>query len=62
VAFGAALAGYELLGAAGAILALPAAAMIQSIVGDWGERHDVIENELVELNTPGRRPDTGLES
>jgi len=62
VAFGAALAGYELLGAAGAILALPAAAMIQSIVGDWGERHDVIENELVELNTPGRRSGTGIES
>ena len=28
--------------------------MIQAIVGDWGERHEVIEDELVELNAPGR--------
>ena len=49
VAFGAALAGFSLLGAAGALLALPAAAMIQAIIGEWGERHAVIDNELVEL-------------
>jgi hypothetical protein len=54
VAFGAALAGFSLLGAAGALLALPAAAMIQAILGNWGERHEVVENELVEL---GARPD-----
>jgi predicted PurR-regulated permease PerM len=49
VAFGAALAGFSLLGAAGALLALPAAAMMQAVIGDWGDRHDVIENHLVEL-------------
>ena len=49
VAFGAALAGFSLLGAAGALLALPAAAMTQAIISEWGERHEVIENELVEL-------------
>jgi predicted PurR-regulated permease PerM len=60
VAFGAALAGFSILGAAGAILALPAAAMLQAVVGEWGERHDVIDNSLVELDKPGGkrvRPD-----
>lgn len=56
VAFGAALGGFSLLGAAGAILALPAAAMLQAIMGEWGERHEVIESELTELSAPGRRP------
>jgi len=55
VAFGAALAGFELLGAAGGLLALPAAAMLQAISGEWGERHDVIEDHLTELSVPGRR-------
>jgi predicted PurR-regulated permease PerM len=55
VAFGAALAGIELLGAAGAILALPAAAMMQAIAGEWGQRHEVIESELTELTLPGKR-------
>ncbi len=55
VAFGAALAGFELLGAAGAVLALPAAAMLQAISGEWGERHDVIEDHLTEMSVPGRR-------
>ena len=55
VAFGAALAGIELLGVAGAILALPAAAMMQAIAGEWGERYEVIENRLTELTAPGRR-------
>ncbi|NNE11212.1 MAG: AI-2E family transporter, partial [Ilumatobacter sp.] len=49
VAFGAALAGFSLLGAPGALLALPAAAMMQAIIGEWGERHEVVQNELVEL-------------
>jgi predicted PurR-regulated permease PerM len=55
VAFGAALAGFELLGAAGGLLALPAAAMLQAISGEWGERHDVIDDELTALSVPGRR-------
>ena len=49
VAFGAALAGVSALGVAGAILALPAAAMLQAIIGGWGERHEVVESELTEL-------------
>jgi predicted PurR-regulated permease PerM len=56
VAFGAALAGFSLLGVAGALLALPAAAMMQAIIGEWGERHDVVENELVELRVRTDRP------
>lgn len=56
VAFGAALAGFALLGGAGAILALPAAAMLQAVVGEWGERHDVVESALTEVRLPGRRP------
>jgi predicted PurR-regulated permease PerM len=55
VAFGAALAGFELLGAAGAVLALPAAAMLQAVSGEWGERHAVVTDELTELRVPGRR-------
>jgi predicted PurR-regulated permease PerM len=55
VAFGAALGGFELLGAAGAVLALPAAAMLQAIVGDWGRRHPVVENDLTMINAPVAR-------
>jgi predicted PurR-regulated permease PerM len=57
VAFGAALAGFSLLGGAGAILALPAAAMLQALIGSWGERHEVIESHLTEVRIPGRRGD-----
>ena len=55
IAFGAALAGFSLLGAAGAVLALPAAAMSQALVGEWGTRHEVIESDLTMLNTPVHR-------
>ncbi len=55
VAFGAALGGFALLGAAGAVLALPAAAMLQAIVGEWGERHEVVQSHLTEVRVPGRR-------
>ena len=61
VAFGAALGGFSLLGAAGAILALPAAAMLQAIIGEWGERHDVIPSQLTELSAPGRRRHPSVE-
>jgi predicted PurR-regulated permease PerM len=56
VAFGAALAGFALLGGAGAILALPAAAMLQAIASEWGVRHEVIASELTELSVPASRP------
>ena len=52
VAFGAALAGFALLGGVGAILALPAAAMFQALASGWGERHEVIDNELTEVAPP----------
>lgn len=55
VAFGAALAGFSLLGAAGAVLALPAAAMSQALISEWGARHEVIENHLTALDLPAPR-------
>lgn len=56
VAFGAALAGASLLGAVGAILALPAAAMVQALATGWGQRYDVIESPLTvhDPMRPGR--------
>ena len=50
VAFGAALAGGSLVGVAGAVLALPAAAVIQAFVSSYLERHDVVESELTDLD------------
>ncbi|MDQ3176013.1 MAG: AI-2E family transporter [Actinomycetota bacterium] len=55
LAFGAALAGASVLGAIGAVLALPAAAMVQALVSDWGVRHIVIENELTAVRAPRPR-------
>lgn len=52
VAFGAALAGIAVLGMAGAILALPAAAMIQAIGGEWGERHEVVDSQWTDVESP----------
>ncbi len=52
VAFGAALGGAAVLGAVGAVLALPAAAMAQALISEYGERHDVVRNELVEVRHP----------
>lgn len=49
IAFGAALAGAAVLGAVGAVLALPAAAMAQALIGDWGARHEVIDDPLTRL-------------
>ena len=47
IAFGSAILGAAVLGPVGAILGLPASAMIQSIVGSWGTRHEVIDDDLV---------------
>ena len=61
-AFGAALAGASLLGAVGAILALPAAAMMQALASEWGQRYDVIDNHLTSVAPPRRnRPAEGPE-
>ena len=46
LAFGSALAGAALLGAVGAVLALPAAAMAQALVSELGTRHVVVDSHL----------------
>ena len=56
VAFGAALAGASLLGAVGAILALPAAAMAQALAGEWGHRYDVMDSHLTVVQPPKKSP------
>lgn len=56
VAFGAAIGGAAILGAVGAVLAIPGAAMAQAIIGDAGKRHEVIETSLTEVSSRrGRR-------
>ena len=52
VAFAAALGGAALLGPAGAILALPGAAMVQALASEWGNRHDVVESDLTRIEAP----------
>lgn len=49
VAFGAALAGAALLGFVGALLALPAAAMAQAFLNEWGKRYDVMDSQLTSI-------------
>lgn len=46
VAFGAVIAGAALLGVAGALLALPAAAVFQAFISTIGERHEVVDSVL----------------
>ena len=46
VAFGAAIAGGSLMGAMGAFLALPAAAILQAGLSTYMKRHDVVDTEL----------------
>lgn len=46
VAFGTVLVGSALFGAVGALLALPAAALIQAIASTYFERHEVIDADL----------------
>ncbi len=64
VAFGAALGGAALLGPVGAILALPAAAMMQALASEWGDRFDVVDSHLTAIPAPKRprgdpQPTTG---
>jgi predicted PurR-regulated permease PerM len=47
VAFGSAIVGATLLGAPGALMALPMAATIQAGVSTYIERHELIESELI---------------
>ncbi len=58
IAFGSAIAGAAVLGAVGAILAIPAAAMAQAVIGNLGERHEVIDSHLTTtqpVKSPSRR-------
>ncbi|NLA36400.1 MAG: AI-2E family transporter [Actinobacteria bacterium] len=48
VAFGAAIAGGSIIGPVGALLALPAAAIIQAFISSYLSRHELIEGELAE--------------
>jgi len=61
VAFGAAIAGGSTIGPIGALLALPAAAIIQAFVSSYLERHEVIESDLTEellmVEVPPGAPD-----
>ncbi|HUS44385.1 MAG TPA: AI-2E family transporter [Ilumatobacteraceae bacterium] len=52
VAFGAALGGAALLGFVGALLALPAAAMVQALASEWGNRYDVVDSHLTAVPEP----------
>ncbi|MEY3618489.1 MAG: hypothetical protein RL726_1187 [Actinomycetota bacterium] len=54
ISFGSAIAGGALLGPVGAVLGLPVAAMAVALVGASGERHELIQNPLVE--SPERKP------
>jgi predicted PurR-regulated permease PerM len=53
IAFGSAIAGGAVLGAVGAVLAIPAAAMAQAVISNFGERHEVIDSHLTSM-VPGK--------
>ncbi|MCB0999650.1 MAG: AI-2E family transporter [Acidimicrobiales bacterium] len=55
LAFGSAIAGAAVLGAVGAILALPAVAMFQALMSNMGPRFEVVDDRLTQL--PARRLD-----
>ena len=48
VAFGSAIAGGSIIGPVGALLALPAAAIIQAFVSSYLERHEGVESDLTD--------------
>ena len=56
VGFGAVLAGTAILGAVGAVLALPIVAIIQSFAGAYVNRHEVIPEMQQEPETTTRHP------
>lgn len=59
LAFGSALAGAAFLGAVGAILALPAAAMAQALLSEVGTRHEVVDNELTRVPAARKKSHLG---
>ncbi len=59
VAFAAALAGASIGGFVGALIALPAAAVIQATISSYLTRHDVVDTQLTREDTPdGPAPQT----
>ena len=61
IAFASALGGGAVLGPVGAVLALPAAAMVQALVGAWGDRHEVVDSTLTRLPVPTQRQQRRLD-
>ena len=49
VAFGTVIAGAALFGGVGALLALPAAAVLQALGTTYIARHDVVESEMTTM-------------
>ena len=54
VAFGTVIAGASLFGPVGALVALPAAAVIQAIATTYLARHEVIDTQITEVIEPRR--------
>ncbi|MFM7044905.1 MAG: AI-2E family transporter [Ilumatobacteraceae bacterium] len=46
IAFGAAIGGGAVMGAVGAVLAIPGAAMVQALLSGMGTRHDLVDERL----------------
>lgn len=62
LAFGSAIVGGTLLGAAGALMALPVAATIQAFVSTYLERHQLVESHLLGTEQGGTdAPETDVE-
>lgn len=59
VAFGSVIVGASLFGAAGAFLAIPAAAIIQAGLSLYVKRHEVLESELTTDRPPARKERPG---
>ena len=58
VAFGTVIAGASILGGIGALLALPAAAIIQAIGSTYMRRHEVVRSELLDETDEGPAEET----
>ncbi|MFD0309359.1 AI-2E family transporter, partial [Streptomyces sp. NPDC127119] len=59
VAFGSVIAGTALLGAVGALIAIPAVATLQAFLGAYVKRYDVTDDPRVQGH-PNRRSAMGL--
>ena len=55
IAFGSAIGGAAVLGAVGAVLAIPGAAMLQALLSNSGQRHEVIDSTLTRITLTRRQ-------